>query len=352
MCVSMKKNTSGLIPILVTGGCGFIGSNFIPFFLEKHSHYHVINLDKLTYAARRENVHEVENNPRYTFVEGDISNRLFVETVFSEYHIQAVIHFAAESHVDNSIKVPDIFIKTNVEGTFTLLDVAKNYWMEAPHRVKTEHLMSRFHHISTDEVYGSLSDIGVFTEKTPYAPNSPYSASKAASDFLVRSYFHTYGLNTVISNCSNNYGPRQHVEKLIPTIISKAIHLEEIPIYGSGKNVRDWIYVLDHCKAVDLIFHKGKSGESYNIGARNEQDNITIARRICRILDDLAPEYKKNSAIKKYDELISFVTDRPGHDFRYAIDPFKIESELGWHPEETFDKGLEKTVRWYLQKFR
>lgn len=345
----MKKTTMDLIPVLVTGGCGFIGSNFIPYFLINHPSYHIINLDKLTYAGSRENIREVEDNPRYTFINGDIGNRTLVEKIFSEHDIHGVIHFAAESHVDNSIRQPDIFIKTNIEGTFTLLDVAKNYWMEAPHCVKKEYWNSRFHHISTDEVYGSLLATGEFTETTPYAPNSPYSASKAASDFLVRSYFHTFGLNTVISNCSNNYGPKQHAEKLIPTIIKKAVRLEKIPIYGSGKNVRDWIYVLDHCRAVDIIFHTGKSGESYNVGARNEQDNITIARRICRILDDLAPEYKKNSGIKKYEELISFVADRPGHDFRYAINPAKIESELGWHPEETFDEGLKKTIRWCLQ---
>lgn len=336
--------------MLVTGGCGFIGSNFIPYFLDKYPGYQVINLDKLTYAGSRENVRDVEDNSRYTFIDGDISDRNLVEKIFSQYDIRAVIHFAAESHVDNSIKQPDIFIKTNIEGTFTLLDVAKNHWMAAPHEVNKDYEVSRFHHISTDEVYGSLKETGLFTENTPYAPNSPYSASKAASDFLVRSYYHTYGVNTVISNCSNNYGPRQHAEKLIPTIIRNAIHLENIPIYGSGKNVRDWIYVLDHCKALDLIFHNGRSGESYNVGARNEQDNITIARKICAILDDLAPEYKNNSKIKKYEELITFVTDRPGHDFRYAIDPAKIENQLGWHIEETFEEGLTKTIRWYLQK--
>lgn len=346
----MKTDGSDTIPILITGGCGFIGSNFIPFFLEKYPRYRIINLDNLTYAGSRNNVKEVENNPRYQFIQGDICDRTLVETVFLRHDIWGVIHFAAESHVDNSIKKPDIFIKTNVEGTFTLLDVAKNYWMAAPHSCKKKYQGSRFHHISTDEVYGSLRDTGMFTEDTPYAPNSPYSASKAASDFLVRSYYHTYGLNTVISNCSNNYGPKQHAEKLIPTIIKKAIHLEKIPIYGNGKNVRDWIYVLDHCKAVDRIFHNGKTGEWYNVGARNEQDNITIARTICGILDDLAPEYKKNKKIKKYHELIEFVTDRPGHDFRYAIDPTKIENELGWETEEEFYEGLKKTVQWYLRQ--
>ena len=346
----MKKAGFETTPILVTGGCGFIGSNFIPFFLEKYPRYHIINLDKVTYAGSQDNIKEVAGNPRYTFVKGDICNRTSVERLFSKYDIHGVIHFAAESHVDNSIKKPDVFIKTNVEGSFTLLDVAKNYWMDEPHSCKKEYRRSRFLHISTDEVYGSLSDTGVFTEETPYAPNSPYSASKAASDFLARSYYHTYGLNMVISNCSNNYGPKQHSEKLIPTIIRKAIHLEKIPIYGHGKNVRDWIYVLDHCKALDCIFHKGRSGESYNVGARNEQNNITIARTICGILDDLAPECKKNSKIKKYDELIAFVRDRPGHDYRYAIEPAKMEKELGWSIEEGFNSGLKKTVVWYLRQ--
>jgi len=342
-----KSNT---ISILITGGCGFIGSNFIPFFLEKYSQYQIINLDKLTYAGNRDNVKEVENNPRYKFIQGDICDRTLIENIFREYDIQGVIHFAAESHVDTSIKKPYVFIKTNIEGTFTLLDVAKDYWLEAPHTYKKEYLGCRFHHISTDEVYGSLNDTGIFSEDTPYAPNSPYSASKAASDFLVRSYYHTYGLNTVISNCSNNYGPKQHSEKFIPTIIRKAIHLEKIPIYGTGKNIRDWIYVLDHCKAIDCIFDKGRAGEWYNVGARNEQNNIAIAENICGILDKLAPEFKRNSTINKYSELIEFIADRPGHDFRYAIDPTKIEKELGWATDEKFDDGLKKTIRWYLMQ--
>jgi len=251
----MKKAKPPTTSILVTGGCGFIGSNFIPYFLEKYSPYLIINLDKLTYAGNRDNVKEVEDNPRYKFVQGDICDRSLIENIFCEFDIRGVLHFAAESHVDNSIKCPDVFIKTNLEGTFTLLDVAKNYWMDAPHTYKKEYLGCRFHHISTDEVYGSLNDTGIFREDSPYAPNSPYSASKAGSDFLVRSYYHTYGLNIVISNSSNNYGPKQHPEKFIPTVIRKAISLEKIPIYGTGKNIRDWIYVLDHCKAVDCIFH-------------------------------------------------------------------------------------------------
>jgi len=343
------KEAKNTIPILITGGCGFIGSNFIPYFLEKYPRYQIINLDKLTYAGNRDNVKEVEDNPHYKFIHGDICDRTLVENIFRKSDIRGVIHFAAESHVDNSIKSPDVFIKTNVEGTFTLLDVAKNYWLEAPHSYKKEYPACRFHHISTDEVYGSLNDTGLFREDSPYAPNSPYSASKAASDFIVRSYYHTYGLNTVISNCSNNYGPKQHTEKLIPTIICKAIHLEKIPIYGTGKNVRDWLYVLDHCRAIDCIFHEGKAGEWYNVGGRNELENISIAEKICGILDEIAPEFKKGSKIKKYSELIHFVSDRPGHDFRYAIDPTKIERELGWKTEKKFEIGLEKTVEWYLE---
>ena len=345
----MKKRSKGLFPILITGGCGFIGSNFIPYFLENYPNYLIINLDKLTYAGNRENLKEVEDNPRYKFIQGDICERGLIENIFDESDIRGVIHFAAESHVDNSIKSPDVFIKTNFEGTFTVLDVAKNYWMEAPHTYKKEYTGCRFHHISTDEVYGSLNDTGIFCEDSPYAPNSPYSASKAASDFIVRSYFHTYGMNVVISNCSNNYGPKQHAEKFIPTIIRKAIRLEKIPVYGTGKNIRDWIYVLDHCKAVDLVYHQGRPGESYNVGGRNEQTNIAIAEIICNILDDIAPEFKKGAKIKKYSEFIHFVSDRPGHDFRYAIDPTKIETELGWITENPFETELRKTIFWYLE---
>ncbi len=346
----MKNPNNQTIPILITGGCGFIGSNFIPYFLEKYPNYFIINLDKLSYAGNQKNLNEVEDNPRYRFIHGDICDRKLIENIFHEIEIRGVIHFAAESHVDNSIKSPDIFIKTNFEGTFTLLDVAKNYWLEAPHTYKKLYSRCRFHHISTDEVYGSLNETGIFREDSSYAPNSPYSASKAASDFIVRSYYHTYGLNIVISNCSNNYGPKQHSEKFIPTIIRKAISLEKIPVYGTGKNIRDWIYVLDHCKAVDLVYHKGRPGESYNIGGRNEQTNIAIAEKICNILDDIAPEFKKDANIKKYSELIHFVSDRPGHDFRYAVDPTKIETELGWNAVEFFDDGLKKTVEWYLKQ--
>jgi len=335
--------------ILITGGAGFIGSNFIPYFLEKYPEYNIVNLDALTYAGNLENLKEVEENRRYKFIKGNICNRELVEYIFNEYDIRGVIHFAAESHVDNSIKNPGVFVETNVNGTYTLIDVAKNYWMESPFKYKDEYKDSRFHHISTDEVYGTLPDDPnvLFTEKTPYAPNSPYSASKASSDMIVRSYHHTYGMNTIITNCSNNYGPKQHDEKLIPTIIRNALKENSIPIYGDGKNIRDWLYVLDHCKGIDLAYHKGRAGETYNIGGRNERTNIYIAEKICEILDELKP--RKNN--KSYKELITFVTDRPGHDRRYAIDASKIENELGWKADENFESGIIKTVKWYLEKY-
>jgi dTDP-glucose 4,6-dehydratase len=333
--------------ILVTGGAGFIGANFIEFFLGKYTDYQLINLDKLTYAGDLQNIQAVENHPNYKFIEGDICNRTLVESLFEEYDIQGVIHFAAESHVDNSISGPEAFIQTNVNGTFTLLDVARKYWMEAPFIYKKQYQNCRFHHISTDEVYGTLDETGLFTEETPYAPNSPYSASKAASDMIVRSYFHTYGLNVVTTNCSNNYGPKQHNEKLIPTIIRKALANEPIPIYGDGKNVRDWLYVLDHCKGIDLVYQSGKAGETYNIGGRNERNNLYIVDTICAILDEKQPKANGTS----YKELITFVTDRPGHDRRYAIDATKVENELGWKAEENFESGILKTIDWYLKKF-
>lgn len=331
--------------ILVTGGAGFIGSNFVPYFTQKYADYHVINLDKLTYAGNLDNVKECEGMSNYTFIQGDICDRTLIEKLFAEYDIRGVIHFAAESHVDNSIKNPMAFIQTNVEGTFTLLDVAYHHWMEAPHKVKQGYENCRFHHISTDEVYGTLGETGYFTENTPYAPNSPYSASKASSDFIVRAYHHTFGMNTTTSNCSNNYGPKQHNEKLIPHIISKALAEQPLPIYGQGLNIRDWLYVLDHCKAIDLIFHKGKAGETYNVGGHNERNNITIVKTICAILDEKRP--RANGA--KYEDLITFVQDRAGHDFRYAIDATKLETELGWKADETFDTGIVKTVEWYLR---
>jgi len=336
----MNKN------ILVTGCAGFIGSNFVPYFLEKYSEYTIINLDLLTYAGDEENLKEIDGHPRYKFIKGNICNRELVEFIFNEYDIDGVIHFAAESHVDNSIKNPGIFIETNVTGTYTLIDVAQKYWMNKPFEYKDSYLGCRFHHISTDEVYGTLGDTGLFTETTPYAPNSPYSASKASSDMIVRAYNETFGLNTVITNCSNNYGPKQHDEKLIPTIIRSALAGKPIPIYGDGKNIRDWLYVLDHCKGIDLVYHTGESSETYNIGGRNERDNLYIVNKICELLDDIEP------ATKSYKELITFVEDRAGHDRRYAIDATKIETKLGWKADEDFESGIIKTVEWYLEKYR
>ena len=337
----MSNNKS----ILVTGCAGFIGSNFVPYFLDKYKEYTIINLDLLTYAGDLKNLTESENNPRYKFIKGNICNRDLIEFLFTEYDIRGVIHFAAESHVDNSIKNPSIFIETNVNGTFTLADVAKNYWMDAPFKYKKEYKGCRFHHISTDEVYGTLGQTGLFKEDTPYAPNSPYSASKASSDMIMRAYSETYGLDMVITNCSNNYGPKQHDEKLIPTIIRKALAKEPIPIYGDGKNIRDWLYVLDHCKGIDLVYHTGEIANTYNIGGRNERSNLQIVDTICSILDQKVPT--KNS----YKELITFVEDRAGHDRRYAIDATKIEKELGWKANENFETGILKTIEWYLKKY-
>lgn len=331
--------------ILITGGAGFIGSNFIPYFLEKHPEYSIINLDKLTYAGNPENLRECEGNPRYTFVKGDICDAELVNGLFARHDIKGVIHFAAESHVDNSITGPLPFIQTNLLGTFTLLEAARKHWMSAPGQHKPGYSVCRFHHISTDEVYGTLSETGLFMETTPYAPNSPYSASKAGSDFLVRAYHHTYGMNVTTTNCSNNYGPKQHDEKLIPTIIRRALAWQPVPIYGDGKNVRDWLYVLDHCKGIDLVFHKGIAGETYNIGGHNERNNLQIANTICGIIDKLRPAADG----KSYRELITFVKDRAGHDRRYAIDATKIETELGWKAEENFETGIRKTVEWYMK---
>jgi len=346
--------------ILVTGCAGFIGSNFVPYFLEKYKEYNIVNLDLLTYAGDLDNLKECGNNSNYKFIKGDICNRELVEFIFSEYDVKGVIHFAAESHVDNSIKNPGVFMQTNVNGTFTLLDVAKKYWMNKPFEYKDNYKNCRFHHISTDEVYGTLNETDLFTESTPYAPNSPYSASKASSDMIVRSYQETYGMNTVITNCSNNYGPKQHDEKLIPTIIRKALNAEAIPIYGDGKNIRDWLYVLDHCKGIDLVYHTGKEANVYNIGGRNERTNLQIVDTICSILDRKVPrkEYLPlngdNSVPKgkvSYKDLITFVEDRAGHDRRYAIDATKLETELGWKSDEDFDSGIVLTVSWYLSKY-
>ena len=330
--------------ILITGGLGFIGSNFIEFFLKKYPQYHIVNLDNNTYAGDLNNLNTVEHYPNYNYIKGDICDKSLIQNLFDVYNFSNIIHFAAESHVDNSINNPDQFINTNVLGTFNLIDVARQYWMIAPFEFKQGYETNRFHHISTDEVYGTIGE-GLFTEDTPYTPNSPYSASKASSDFIVRSYFHTYGMNIVTTNCSNNYGPKQHNEKLIPTIIRKALNAQEIPIYGDGKNVRDWLYVLDHCKGIDLAFQNGKSGETYNIGGKNERDNLYIANKICSILDELKPQEKS------YKDLITFVKDRPGHDFRYAIDATKIETELGWQATENFETGILKTIHWYFNKY-
>jgi len=329
--------------VLITGGAGFIGSNFIPFILERDDRVRVINLDKLTYAGDISNLEGIKNNNRYNFIHGDIADRQLVDEIFDKYDINDVVHFAAESHVDNSIDNPDNFVETNVRGTYVLLESARKYWNPS----FTATSRSRFHHISTDEVYGSLGKTGFFTEQSPYAPNSPYSATKAAADFLVRSYHHTYGLNVVTSNCSNNYGPKQHDEKLIPTIIRTALKGREIPIYGKGANIRDWLFVEDHCRAVYEIYKRGKSGETYLIGGKNEHDNLFIAHKICNHLDQIRP---KSSG--SYKDQIKFVEDRPGHDFRYAIDASKIERELCWKPEMTFEKGLLKTIHWYLEKYK
>jgi len=331
--------------LLITGGAGFIGSNFIRYLFKRYPHYKIINLDKLTYAGNLENLKECENNPRYKFIKGDICNRELVEFIFNEYDIKGVIHFAAESHVDNSIKNPGIFIQTNVNGTFTLIDVAYKYWMKKPFRYKEQYKNSRFHHISTDEVYGTLNETDLFTEETPYAPNSPYSASKASSDMIVRSYQETYGLNTVITNCSNNYGGYQFPEKLIPLVTLNAMEGKPLPIYGKGNQIRDWLHVDDHARALRLVLASGKIGETYNIGGHNEKTNLTVVKTICGLLDKLIPD----SPYIPYESLITYVTDRPGHDLRYAIDASKIASELGWTPVETFESGIEKTIHWYLE---
>ena len=330
--------------ILITGGAGFIGSNFVPYFCQKYPDYQIITLDKLTYAGNLDNLRECNEMDNYTFVQGDICDVALLEKIFAQYDIRGIIHFAAESHVDNSITGPRPFIETNILGTFNLLETARKHWMVAPNQYKEGYENSRFHHISTDEVYGTLGDTGLFEETTAYAPNSPYSASKASSDFLVRAYFHTFGMNVTTSNCSNNYGPKQHPEKLIPKIISNCLAEKSIPIYGDGKNIRDWLYVLDHCKAIDLIYHTGRAGETYNVGGRNERNNLEIVHTICSILDEKCP--RKSG---KYADLIIFVQDRAGHDRRYAIDATKLETELGWKAEETFDTGIVKTVEWYLK---
>lgn len=325
---------------LITGGAGFIGSNYVEYILN-HSPEQIFVIDKLTYAGNLKNLDAVSD--KITFIKGDICDADTIQKLFGEHEFKKVVHFAAESHVDNSISGPSEFIQTNIVGTFNLLQSAYKTWMNGPNEFKQGFENARFLHISTDEVYGTLGKTGLFTETTSYAPNSPYSASKASSDFIVRSYFHTYGLPVVTTNCSNNYGPNQHKEKLIPTIIRKAISGEAIPIYGDGKNVRDWLYVMDHCSGIHLALEKGKLGETYNIGGRNERENLYIAHAICELLDEMLP---KDSS---YKEQITFVKDRPGHDFRYAIDASKIENDLGWKADENFETGIRKTIAWYLE---
>lgn len=326
-----------MLNILVTGGSGFIGTNFIRYLLEDTDfNGRIINVDKLTYAGNPENLADIEKafQGRYFFILADICDSKAINDVFAKYNVDTVCHFAAESHVDRSIVEPDAFIKTNIEGTFTLLEAARAHQQQ----------LNLFHHISTDEVYGSLGNKGYFTEETPYKPNSPYSASKAGSDHLVSAYFRTYGLPVTISNCSNNYGPFQFPEKLIPLMILNALEGKSLPVYGQGRNIRDWLYVTDHCKAVWKIMQAGKRGETYNIGGRSELANLETVKQICDLLDEILPDKRQ----RPRSELITFVKDRPGHDFRYAIDASKLENELGWVPEETFESGLRKTVQWYL----
>jgi len=330
--------------VLITGGAGFIGSNFIEFFMDKYPHYTIINLDMLTYAGNLENLKAVRERANYTFIQGDICDKQLLRHIFRTYNIDSVIHFAAQSHVDNSIRSPQSFIQSNIVGTFALLEIAKESWLDTGLKHKTP--FGIFHHISTDEVYGSLGSSGLFSESSPYAPNSPYAASKASSDMLVRSFHHTYGLRTFITNCSNNYGPRQHHEKLIPTIINNALSGNAIPIYGDGGNVRDWLYVLDHCEAIDRVFHSQAYGETYNIGGNNEYTNIQIAQKICAILDDIAP--KRDG---KYADQITFVQDRLGHDRRYGIDSSKISATLGWQQTYSFEDSLRDTIIWYHNIF-
>ncbi|MES0857704.1 dTDP-glucose 4,6-dehydratase [Geobacillus sp. G4] len=309
--------------VLITGGAGFIGSNFVNYMVKKYPNYQIINLDALTYAGNLENVKEVENEPNYRFVKGDITNRELVESLFAE-GVDAVVNFAAESHVDRSITDPGVFVRTNIQGTQVLLDAAKKYGVK------------KYIQISTDEVYGTLGETGYFTETTPLAPNSPYSASKAGADLLVRAYHETYGLPVNITRCSNNYGPYHFPEKLIPLMIINALNDRPLPVYGDGLNVRDWLHVEDHCSAIDLVLHKGRNGEVYNIGGNNERTNIEVVKAILRYLN-------------KPESLITFVEDRLGHDRRYAIDATKIREELGWQPRYTFEEGLKKTIDWYLE---
>ena len=330
--------------VLVTGGCGFIGTNFVRLVLAARPDWHVVNLDKLTYAGNLQSLADVASHPRYRFVRGDICDRALVESLFADQGIDTVVHFAAESHVDRSITGPDEFIRTNINGTFTLLEAARNAWLSEGEGKAREHC--RFLHVSTDEVFGSLGATGSFSETTPYDPRSPYSASKASSDHLVRAYFHTYGLPVLITNCSNNYGPYQFPEKLIPLVLNNALLGRSLPVYGDGGNVRDWLYVRDHCEAIVRVLEQGRLGESYNIGGHNERRNLEVVELLCDILDrrvGLLPGGQSRRA------LITFVRDRLGHDRRYAIDAGKMARELGWNPRMSFSEGMEATVAWYLE---
>lgn len=326
--------------ILVTGGCGFIGSNLLKYMVNKYPNYHFVNMDALTYAGNMENLVDIESKPNYTFFKGDIRDMAMINMAFDSFDITDIIHLAAESHVDRSIKNPSVFAETNVMGTLNLLNAARERWCVFPINCDKH----RFHHVSTDEVYGSLdmNPDNKFREDTPYDPHSPYSASKAASDHFVKAYHDTYGLDVTISNCSNNYGPNQFPEKLIPLVINRLETNDKIPVYGKGLNVRDWLYVEDHAKAIDLIFHEGKSGETYNVGGNHEMTNIDIVTTIINIYNDLT-----GKDINK-DDVITYVQDRSGHDLRYSIDSTKLQTELGWKPEETFETGIKKTIQWYL----
>ncbi len=328
--------------VLVTGGCGFIGVNFVRLLLEQYPDWQVVNLDKLTYAGNLQSLQGVDGHPNYFFVKGDICDSDLVENLFSSHNIDTVVHFAAESHVDRSITGPAEFIQTNIVGTFTLLEAARKQWLAAG----TDSAHCRFLHVSTDEVYGSLGKTGYFAEETSYDPRSPYSASKASSDHLVRAYFHTYDLPILITNCSNNYGPYQFPEKLIPLVLNNALQGKDLPVYGDGGNVRDWLYVRDHCEAIGRVVEQGKIGEAYNIGGHNEKTNLEVVELLCDMLDakvGLLPSGKPRSS------LITFVKDRLGHDRRYAIDAGKIAEELGWTPKYTFETGIDTTVDWYLE---